>query len=151
MQLVLSTPTTAIQRGGRKRKGTTSTKETASSAPSGPAPKRKRVKVLTHRPRYIEPATVLEFAGETSSATKAKEPTLLPEIKELAEVPVTEKMEEPKTEEAKTSAEGVKISEILSPSGEIEVAKIKKGPTVTPKEKEWLMCWMFWRQLNLQA
>jgi hypothetical protein len=78
---------------------------------------------------------VPEFAGETSSATEAKEPTLLPEIKELAEVPVTEKMEEPKTEEAKTSAEGVKISEILSPSGEIEVAKIKKGPTVTPKRK----------------
>jgi hypothetical protein len=120
---------------GQKRKGTTSVKETASAAPSEPAPKRKRVKVLTHRPRYIEPATVPEFAGETSSATEAKEPTLLPEIKELAEVPVTEKMEEPKTEEAKTSAEGVKISEILSPSGEIEVAKIKKGPTVTPKRK----------------
>jgi hypothetical protein len=120
---------------GLKRKGTTSVKETASAAPSEPAPKRKRVKVLTHRPRYIEPTTVPEFAGETSSATEAKEPTLLPEIKELAEVPVTEKMEEPKTEEAKTSAEGVKISEVLSPSGEIEVAKIKKGPTVTPKRK----------------
>jgi hypothetical protein len=55
---------------------------------------------------------VPEFAGETSSATEAKEPTLLPEIKELVEVPATEKMEEPKTEEAKTSAEGVKMSEI---------------------------------------
>jgi hypothetical protein len=120
---------------GQKRKGTTSAKETASTAPSEPAPKRKRVKVLTHRPRYIEPATVPEFAGETCSATEAKEPTLLPEIKELAEVPVTEKMEEPKTEEAKTSAEGVKISEILSPLGEIEVEKIQKGPTVTPKRK----------------
>jgi hypothetical protein len=78
---------------------------------------------------------VPEFAVETSSTAEAKEPTLLPEIKELAEVSVTEKMEEPKTEEAKTSAEGIKISEILSPSGEIEVAKIKKGPTVTPKRK----------------
>jgi hypothetical protein len=95
---------------GQKRKGTTSVKETASAAPSEPAPKRKRVKVLTHRPRYIEPATVPEFAGETSSVTEAKEPTLLPEIKELAEVPVIEKIEEAKTEEAKTSAEGVKIS-----------------------------------------
>jgi len=79
---------------------------------------------------------VPEFAGETSSATEAKEPTLLPEIKELAEVPVTEKMEDPKTEEAKTSADVVKISEILSPSEEIEAAKIKKGPTVTPKRKK---------------
>ena len=83
---------------GQKRKGTTSAKETASAAPSEPAPKRKRVKVLTHRPCYIEPATVPEFAGETSSATEAKEPTLLPEVKELAEVPATEKMEEAKTE-----------------------------------------------------
>jgi hypothetical protein len=120
---------------GQKRKCTTSAKETASAAPSEPAPKRKRVKVLTHRPRYIELATVPEFAGETSSATEAKEPTLLPGIKELAELPVIEKMEEPRTEEAKTLAEGVKISEILSPSGEIEVAEIKKGPTVTPKRK----------------
>jgi len=44
-------------------------------------------------------------------------------------------MEEPKTEEAKASAEGVKVSEILSPSEEIEASKIKKGPTVTPKRK----------------
>jgi hypothetical protein len=111
---------------GQKRKSTTSAKETASAAPSEPAPKRKRVKVLTHRPRYIEVASIPEFAGETSSATETKEPTLLTKIKELAEVPVTEKIEEPKPEEVKTSAEGVKISEILSPSGEIEVAKIQK-------------------------
>jgi hypothetical protein len=43
---------------GEKRKKTSSAKETASAAPSEPAPKRRRVKVLTHRPRYIEPATV---------------------------------------------------------------------------------------------
>jgi hypothetical protein len=69
---------------GQKRKNTSSAKETTSAAPSEPAPKRKRVKVLTHRPRYIELATVPEFAGETSSATEAKESTLLPEIEELA-------------------------------------------------------------------
>jgi hypothetical protein len=120
---------------GQKRKSTSSAKETTSAAPSEPTPKRKRVKVLTHRPRYIELATVPEFAGETSSATEAKEPTLQPEVKEVAEMPSIEKMEEPKTEEAKTSAEELKISEILSPSEEIEVAKIKKGPTVTPKRK----------------
>jgi hypothetical protein len=42
------------------------------------------VKVLTHRPRYIEPAIVPEFGGETSSATEAKEPA-----------PPTQKIEEP--------------------------------------------------------
>jgi hypothetical protein len=71
---------------------------------------------------------VPEFAGETSSATEAKESTLLPGIKELAEVPATEKMEEPRTEKAKTS-------EVLSPSAKIETGKSQKGPTVTPKRK----------------
>jgi hypothetical protein len=113
---------------GQKRKNTSSAKETTSAAPSEPAPKRKRVKVFTHRPRYIELATVPEFAGETSSATEAKKSTLLPKIKELAEVPTTEKMEEPRTEEAKTS-------EVLSPSAKIETGKSQKGPTVTLKRK----------------
>jgi hypothetical protein len=113
---------------GQKRKNTSSAKETASAAPSELAPKRKRVKVLTHRPRYIEPATVPEFVGETPSATEGKEPTLLPNIEGLAEVPATEKIEEPRAEETKTS-------EVLSPSAKIEVAKSQKGPGVTPKRK----------------
>jgi hypothetical protein len=112
---------------GQKRKNTSSAKETTSAAPSEPAPKRKRVKVLTHRPHYIELATMPEFAGETSSATEAKESTLLPEIEELVEVPATEKMEE-RTEEAKTS-------KVLSPSAKIETGKSHKGPTVTPKRR----------------
>jgi hypothetical protein len=139
---------------GQKRKNTPSAKETASAAPSEPAPKRKRVKVLTHRPRYIELATMPEFAGETSSATEAKESTLLPGIKELVEVPATEKMEEPRTllpqikelaevpttgkmEEPRT--EKAKTSEVFSPSAKIETGKSQIGPTVTPKRKEWLM------------
>jgi hypothetical protein len=62
---------------GQKRKSATSGKDDASAAPSEPAPKRKKVKVLTHRPRYIESAVVPEFGGETSSATEAKEPALM--------------------------------------------------------------------------
>jgi hypothetical protein len=113
---------------GQKRKSATSAKETASAAPSEPAPKRRRVKVLTHRPRYIEPATVPEFADETPSATESKDSTLLPEIKELAEMPETEKMEEPRAEEAKSS-------EVSGPSAKVETGKIHMGPTVTPKRK----------------
>jgi hypothetical protein len=48
---------------GQKRKSATSWKDVTSAAPSEPAPKRRKVKVLTHRPRYIEPATVPEFGG----------------------------------------------------------------------------------------
>jgi hypothetical protein len=59
---------------GQKRKNAPSGKDVASAALSEPTPKRKMMKVLTHRPRYIEPAIVPEFGGETSSATKAEEP-----------------------------------------------------------------------------
>jgi hypothetical protein len=114
---------------GQKRKGTASAKETASAVPSERAAKRKRVKVLTHRPRYIELATVPELSSETSSAPKAKESTPLPGAKELAEEPTTKELDEPKIllpetkelaevpstekmEEAKASTEGAKISEI---------------------------------------
>jgi hypothetical protein len=36
-------------------------------------PKGKKMKVLTHRPRYIEPAVVPKFGAGTSSAAEAKE------------------------------------------------------------------------------
>jgi hypothetical protein len=114
---------------GQKRKNSTSAKEEAATAPSEPEPKRKRVKVLTHRPRHIEPASVPEFTGETSSATEAEQPTLLPEIAEMAEAPSTEKMEEAK----KPTKE--KTSEVLSPAADVETAKNQKGPSVTPKRK----------------
>jgi hypothetical protein len=52
--------TTVTKHGVKKRKDTVSTKEAASAALSEPAPKRKKIKVLTHRPRYIELATVPE-------------------------------------------------------------------------------------------
>jgi hypothetical protein len=84
---------------GQKRKGTTSAKEEAAAAPSEPAPERKRIKVLTHRPRYIEPASVPEYTGETPSATEAEEstkPTLLPEVAEMAEATTRIELKEPK-------------------------------------------------------
>jgi hypothetical protein len=61
---------------GQKRKSATSGKGDASVALSEPASKRKKVKVLTHRPRFIEPTTVPELGGETSTATEAKGPAL---------------------------------------------------------------------------
>jgi hypothetical protein len=111
---------------GQKRKDASSAKEVASAAPSEPVPKRKKMKVLTHRPRYIEPATVPEFAGETSSATEAKESTLLSNIEGPAKMPAMEKIEEPRAEETKTS-------EILSPSARIEVPM--PVTMTTPKRK----------------
>jgi hypothetical protein len=87
---------------GQNRKSGTSGKDIASAASSEPAPKKKNVKVLTHRPRYIELATVPDFSGETSSATEAKRPTLALRIEEPAALPKADKIEEPRPEETKT-------------------------------------------------
>jgi hypothetical protein len=139
----------------QKRKNTTSAKEEAATVPSEPEPKRKRIKVLTHRPRYIEPASVPEFTGETPSATEAEKPikpTVLPEVAEMAEAPTKTELEKPKIllsetkemaeapstekmEELKGPTEGSKISEVLSPSANAEVIKNHKVPAVTPKRK----------------
>jgi hypothetical protein len=122
---------------GQKRKSTISWKDAASAAPSEPAPKRKKVKVLTHRPRYIEPAVVPEFGGETSSATEAKEHAPAQKIEEPAAIPKTSsaKLAEPKAGDI--GVEGTKISEISSPLAEVTVPKAQKGPTATLREKEW--------------
>jgi hypothetical protein len=93
---------------GQKRKSGTFGKDVASAASIEPAPKKKKVKVLTHRPRYIEPATVPDFGGETSSSTEAEGPALTQRIEEPAAMPKADKIEEPRPKETKTS-------EILSP------------------------------------
>jgi hypothetical protein len=111
---------------GQKRKSATSGKDVTSAAPSESAPKRRKVKVLTHRPRYIEPATVPEFGGETSSATEAKEPVLTPKIEESAAMPKASsaKLAEPKADNIKEiGVEGTKILEVISPSAEVTVPK----------------------------
>jgi hypothetical protein len=113
---------------GQKRKCTASVKEVASAAPIEPTPKRKKIKVLTHRPRYIEPATVPQFVGEASSAIEAKKPIPTQKPEELSSMPKAERTEESK-------AEGSKILEILNPSAEVGVPQAQKGSAVTPKRK----------------
>jgi hypothetical protein len=113
---------------GQKRKGATSGKAAASAASSEPAPKRKKLKVLTHRPRFIELAIVPEFGGETSSATEAKGPAPTQRIEEPAAMPKTDKIEEPRIE-------GTKTLKVLSPSAGVEVPKTQKGLAATLKRK----------------
>jgi hypothetical protein len=121
---------------GKKRK------TTASATLDEPMSKGKKVKVLTHRPRYIEPAVVPEFGEEASSAAKTKEnvppvqrteePTIMPKL------PSVELVE---TKADKDKAEGSKIKEItkmpeiLSPSTEVTVPKAQKGSAATPKRR----------------
>jgi hypothetical protein len=112
---------------GQKRKSATSGKDVTSAAPSEPAPKRRKVKVLTHRPRYIEPATVPKFGGETSLATEAKEPALTQKIEEPAAMPKA-----PSAKSAEPKADNI---EVKSPSAEVTVPKAQKDLTATPKRK----------------
>jgi hypothetical protein len=62
---------------GKKRKTAALARTVASATPDEPAPKSKKLKVLTHRSCYIEPAVVPEFGGETSSAVNKRSPFLL--------------------------------------------------------------------------
>jgi hypothetical protein len=125
---------------GQKRKSATSGKDVTLAAPSEPAPKRRKVKVLTHRPRYIEPATVPKFGGETSSATEAKEPALMQKIEEPATMSKASsaKLAEPKADNIeKIEVERTKILEVISPLAEVTVPKAQKDLTTTPRGKRW--------------
>jgi hypothetical protein len=96
------------------------------------------VKVLTHQPRFIEPAVVPEFGGETSSATEAKEPAPTQKIEEAAAMPKTSlaKIVEPKADNIEEIVvKGTKILEVTSPSAEVTVPKAQKDLRATPKRK----------------
>jgi hypothetical protein len=67
MQLVLYILIIAIPRESREKK-----RKTATSAISA-VPKGKKIKVLTHRPRYIETTIVPKFGEETSSVVEAEQ------------------------------------------------------------------------------
>jgi hypothetical protein len=103
-------------------------------------PKGKKMKVLTHRPRYIEPAMIPEFGKGTSSAAEAKEtilivqstkePTVVPKVLTVEPVETkNDRAEEPKIEEI------MKMPEILSPPTEVKLPKVQKASAATPKRR----------------
>jgi hypothetical protein len=118
---------------GKKRKAATS------ATPDEPVPKGKKLKVLTHRPCYIELVVVPEFGGEASSAAesrepvpptqKAEEPTIKPKAPSVELVET--KVDKDKAERSKTE-EVTKMPRILSPSTEATALKAKKSSATTP-------------------
>jgi hypothetical protein len=123
---------------GQKRKGAAPVKDVALAASIEPTPKRKKVKVLTHRPRYIETATMPEFGGETSSATEAKEPTLTQKTEEPTAMPKASlaKLGELKAVNIEEiEVKKIKTLEVISPSAEVAMPKAQKDLTTTPKRK----------------
>jgi hypothetical protein len=104
------------------------------------APKSKKIKVLTHRPRYIEPAVVPELGKGASSTVEARqaapiaqsveEPTVVPKMPTVGPVEAKDdKAEEPKVEET------MKMLEILIPSTEAKLPKVQKASAATPKRR----------------
>jgi hypothetical protein len=76
-------------RGQQKKR-----KIVASVIQAEPTPKSKKVKVLTHWPRYIEPAVVPEFGAGSSSAVEATETAPIAQSTEeatvMSKVPIAE-------------------------------------------------------------
>jgi hypothetical protein len=100
-------------------------------------PKGKKLKVLTHRPRYIEPALVPEFGAGTSSAAERKEtasttqstekPAVMPKVPTAKEVEM--KVDEPEIKEI------MKMPNILGAPTRATIPKVQTGSIVTPKRR----------------
>jgi hypothetical protein len=102
----------------------------------------KKMKVLTHRPCYIEPAVVPEFGGEASSATESREivppvqrteePAIMPKAPSVELIEM--KVDKDKAERSKTE-EVTKMPGILSPPTEATALKTQKSSATTPKRR----------------
>jgi hypothetical protein len=119
---------------GQEKKRKTVTSATATE------PKGKKMKVLTHRPHYIEPAVVPKFGAGTSSAAESKqaapivqsaeEPTIVPKVPTVVPAEVKDdKVAEPQVEEV------IKVSENVSPPVEANLPNMQRIPATTPKKR----------------
>jgi hypothetical protein len=109
-------------------------------------PKGKKIKVLTHRPRNIEMATVPKLGEGTTSTAEPGRPAPAGSKKELAEVPNVPATESPEVRKHAAEAKGkaaegpereetARLPKILSPPPEPELPKVSKAYTITPKRR----------------
>jgi hypothetical protein len=124
--------TDTLQRQGKKRKNVASDTTVV--------PKGKKIKVLTHRPWYIETTVVPEFGEGTSSAAEAKQAA--PAVRGAEGSIVMPKVPIVGSAEAKDDAakepeleKTVVLPKILSPPTEAELPKVTKAPATTPKRR----------------
>jgi hypothetical protein len=121
-----------LRRQGKKRKTTTSATTVV--------PKGKKMKVLTHRPRYIESAVVPEFGEGTSSAAEARQaaPTVQSDEESIIvpKVPIVgpAKAEDDMAREPELE-KTMMMPKILSPPTEAELPKMTKAPATTPNRR----------------
>jgi hypothetical protein len=123
-----------LLRGQQKKR-----KTNASAIPA--EPKSKKVKVLTHRSRYIEPVVVPEFGEGASSTAEARQATpIVQSAKEPIIVPKVPTVRPAETRDDKAKepqvVEVMKTPEILSPPAEADLPKMQKIPAATPKRRK---------------
>jgi hypothetical protein len=102
--------------------------------------KGKKVKVLTHRSRYIEPAVVPEFGKGASSTAEARQAASIAQSVEdltvVMKVPIVGPAEAKNNKAKEPQVEKIeKIPEILSPLAEAKLPKVQKAPAATPKRR----------------
>jgi hypothetical protein len=102
----------------------------------------KKMKVLTHRPRYIEPVVVPEFGGEASSVAESRETAPpMQRAEELAIMPKAPSVELVETKVDKDKAERLTTEEVtkmpgtLSPSTEATALRAQKSSAITPRRR----------------
>jgi hypothetical protein len=100
----------------------------------------KKIKVLTHRPRYIEMTTVPKFGEDTSSAGEAEQAApAARSVEESTIVPKVPIVEPVKAEDGAAKKpeleKTIVLPEILSPPVEAELPKVAKAPATTPKRR----------------
>jgi hypothetical protein len=124
-------------------------KRKATASAISATPKGKKIKVLTHRPRYIETTRVSKLAEGTSSTTEPEYPAPAGANGESVEVPKVMGQEKAESAEApKRPAEAMEkmveepeleesigLPKILSPPPELELPKVSKIPAITPKRR----------------
>jgi hypothetical protein len=103
-------------------------------------PKGKKIKVLTHRPRYIKTAIVPKFGEETFSAAEAEQAAPAARSTEestiVPKVPIVEPVEAVDGAAKKLELEKtIVLPEILSTPAEAELPKVVKAPATTPKRR----------------
>jgi hypothetical protein len=102
--------------------------------------KGKKIKFMTHGPRYIETAVVPEFGEGTSSAAEAKQAASAAQSAEglivVPKIPIVGPAEA-KYDAARESEleKTVMMPKILSPPVEAELPKVTKAPATTPKRR----------------
>jgi hypothetical protein len=96
-----------------------------------PALKGKKLKVLTHRPRYIEPAVVPEFGGEASSAAEPREP--IPPMQKAEEPAIM--LKAPLVDLAESKTDKDKAEESNIGETKVKAPEAQNGFAATPKRR----------------